>query len=336
MLHIKGEWEDFYPNTEPQVTVSDGSRSVNDVSISRYFVKLCLFEELKNSSIYYSSSKDSTQFLTEDTSFSECSSSSDGGSINFGTSGQFAQKRVCSYRSQTSSKGVFCYIIVSYTNKNNLYDSSISFSGAETQKGIHNIFMAGSVNISNVNESFTTIDGRCLFDFQYIKSKSIIVDSTFSNNSQISTDTYVSGYLNGKTMTPLKIKICNFLNNLGSQHADSVLLCSQCIDTVISNSSFIGNTRNIYRFEIYDKGNFRIEYCYIADEQPDKNNPIVTNTIADKSTVLLSHFSTFQCQAVFPLSYTIKNIGNKTYINFLLQIFNKVVAAAIEVYLSHS
>lgn len=92
--------------------------------------------------------------------------------------------------------------------------------------------------------------------------------------------------------------------------------------------------RNTYLFD-KNRGKQLIEYCFIADEQNDHGNPIVTNPIADRSTVLLSHLSTHQSYAVYPLLYTIKNNQNNTHIDFLAQIFNKAIEASMEVYLSY-
>lgn len=327
---IELEWSDFYKDS-PDIEINDGNQQVSAGSKSNYYVKLCLFKGFTDSSISFTSSSENTKILTEDTSFSRCSSSTYGGSIYFKDKGQFSQNRVCSYRSKTSQDGVFCHITVSNLYKNNLFDSSISFSGDDTNTGNCNIYMRGSCNISNINASRAKLYCRCLFNIGNINNESTIIQSTFANNSQTSTDSYYySSYIGGTSSSiGFKILQCNFLNNIGSVNSYSALICSVNLNTLISNSSFIGNTKNTYRF-FKGSGSMKIEHCCIKDTQPDGGSPNIVNTINEKSTAILSHFSTFECYAEFPLSYTIKPKNSiRIYINPILSIISKLSSSLL-------
>lgn len=215
-MRVKCAWENFYPNTQPDVIIKDGSRQVTKSEKNNYFVTFCLFQGLKVSSINFASTTDSTMFLTEDTLFSSCSSENFGGSIYYTYKGQFSQQRVCSYKSKTSNYGVFCYVDITDNYKNALFDSSISYSGDDTNTGNQNILLYGSANFSNINMSNAKVYGRCIFEILNINDKSTITYSTFSNNSQTRTDDYkYSASLYGSSSSiPVNIQFCNFLYNI--------------------------------------------------------------------------------------------------------------------------
>lgn len=197
-----------------------------------------------------------------------------------------------------------------------LFDSSISFSGNNTKQGQFNIYLNNSVNVSNINESFSEVFGRCLFDFDNIELQSALSYSSFSNNSQYCNtieDAYNSAYIRGSSSATFDMSFCNFLNNLGSDYYESALIYTE-INAVISNCSFNGNTGNTYSF--YKKsGSLIIKNCFIGDSQPNYGNPQIENRINSEYILKLSHLSTQICPAEFPLKFIAKKI--KTYDKFI-------------------
>lgn len=301
-------WNDFYQN-EPDVTISDGSRQVCPTEKSNYFVKNCLFHEIINSSISFNSTSEDTAILAEDTSFSRCSSDENGGSIFFSDKGQFSQNRVCSYRSKASKSGVFCHITVSEKYNNKLYESSISCSGNDSYQGNSNILLIGSCNISNINLTNTKIEGLSLYKLDKVTRESFLTQSSFANNSQTFGDEIDSSSISSEKTSSFTIKLCNFLYNNGTEFSNSGMIGSYGCNTLILNCSLIGNKGNKYKIYLGD-GTLTVDSCFINDEQGDYGDPKYNNNVLDHSTALLSHYSTFECHAEYPISYNKQIITN--------------------------
>lgn len=197
-----------------------------------------------------------------------------------------------------------------------LFDSSISFSGNNTKQGQKNIYLISSVNVYNINESFSEVFGRCLFNFREIQSQSALSYSSFSNNSQYCntiSESYTSTYIKGSAT--FNMSFCNFLNNLGSDYYKSALIYTE-IDAVISNCSFNGNTGNQYSF-YKESRSLLIKNSFIGDSQPSYGNPQIENRINNEYILKLSHLSTQECPAEFPLKFIAKKIKtNDKFITF--------------------
>lgn len=294
-MFFNQEWSSFYHDS-PEVNISDGSNPVSKSTQLNYFVKFCIFYQIRSTSISFSSTTENIKVLVEDTLFSTCSSEGNGGSIFFGDKGQFSQNRDCGYRSKTTSNGVFCDITVSTIYKNKIFDSSISYSGDEYNQGTYNIYFTGSCNVSNINTTKAMTYGRSLYHFVDVNDESVISLSTFANNSHKRTDeSYYSSAIYGTTSSVIfNIFCCNYLYNIGSKHSESSLIYSKSLKTTISNCSFIGNKGMTFRF-FRDAGELVAEYCYFADNQKDSGKPKIKNTILELSMALLSHIKIKEC-----------------------------------------
>lgn len=242
--------------------------------------------------------------LVEVTAFSKCYSSN-AAAILFDSQGQFSQQRVCSYRSKTSDDGIFCMI----TSPSMIYllDSSISLFGDESNTGQRNVYLKGSVNVSSINISHAKTKGRCIFEFNPIKTESRTIFSTFSNNSH-NYEPYFFSYMNGSPNIQFKMKICNYLDNKGD--SNSKLVTNQELTSVISNCSFQRNNPHLNRF-YKASGSMAIEYCYITDNLADYGSPTVTNKLTTFYTAFLSHLSSNSCEAERAAIFSINRIINK-------------------------
>lgn len=300
MEHCALAWEDFYKGTSYDEIVTDAKDPVEKNSNSRYYLKQCIFIDEVSTSVSFSSNSDDTLVLVEDSIFSNCSSQNAGGSISFSTKGRFSQQRICSYKSKTTSDGVFCKIVSNNQYNISIKDSSISSSGDDTFPGSRNIYIIGSADILSVNSSFAKINGRCLFDITSVSSNSAILFSTFSNNTQ--KGSWNEAWINGNANIKFDIKFCNFMNNKGTSAGALIYLDNLAL--TLSNCSFQGNSGNSWRF-YKASGSYIVEYCYITDRQGDGNNVIVRNILEYYYTALLSHFSSNSCDAENPIIYSL-------------------------------
>lgn len=304
MIKKKKEWDDFYPNQDPDTTINDGSRRVTKSSYSKYFVKLCLFNLITQSSIYIPKATDSMKFLTEDTSFSSCSSTENGGCILYdGLKGQFSQNKICSYKAEAPKDGVYCLVYHSMLYKNIIFDSSISYSGYNSNIGDFNLCFRGDSNISNINISKSKMYYRCLMGNWGIMNESFFSYSTFWNSTMTKSDnsnqelTSIWSYT--YTYPPAFLKFCNFLSNIGS--TTSGLIGFTLVNATISDSSFIGNTQISY---IFGTGSsyLILDSCYVDTKITYIGDIEIRNPVPDQSSAKVSHISTFQCEAaIIPL-----------------------------------
>lgn len=302
MLHtLKKEWEDFYNGSKAENTIWKATDPVIQKKKENYYLKLCLFEDETETSVYFEQNNKSTMLLIEDTMFSKCSSTKNGGAIMFSTDGKYAQNRVCSYKSKVPQHeyGVFCFLIA-YYNEIKLYDSSVSFSGGKLNEGYCTINICGNVKFSSINVSDSKIRQHCIFHIMEISNESEISYSTFARNAQYKYNTYYMSMIHALDEIPFKIRTSNFLENSGS---NGPVLDLNDLETTISNCTFHGNTAK-YKFGVYD-GKCTVISCFITDSMPDSNFPIYISTMKSRYTHLLPYFMTNECFAERPLKYSI-------------------------------
>ena len=134
-LFFLSAWKDFY--TDGSSANKNFEIKINDRNnLSNYenaYVHDCTSFNISGSGsggvIYYS--KDS-KLLVEFSSFNTCSSSSHGGAIYFGSSGQCVLSSVCGVKCNTDNSqwGQFCYNVVSLGDsfKNHIIDSSVTLT----------------------------------------------------------------------------------------------------------------------------------------------------------------------------------------------------------------
>lgn len=230
---------------------------------------------------------DTIKFLIDTTVFDNCSNDGKGGCIFYSRAGEFVQDRVCGYASKVNSQyteGVYCYIEVSSNIKNFIYDSSISRSGDESNKGYGNLYLTyGLIKIKSVNNSFSTI---YYDDFLYIISYSYESSSSFStfSNTTSANSYHNKMYFSGSPQT-FEFQNCNFLNNKNS----TIIGINHGI-VYIKHSSFINNAPSRYFW-----GQITFDECFF-DEYPAGSFNFLNN-ITNEFTNYLSHFSTANCYA---------------------------------------
>lgn len=272
---------------------------VTQSSKSKYFIKLCLFNQISQTSISILSATDSIKFLTEDTSFSRCSSTKNGGCIYYdGLKGQFSQNKICSYKAKAPKEGVYCFVYQSNKYKTLLFDSSVSCSGDNSNIGEDNILFRDDSNISNINISKARIFSRCIICDWGINNEFYLLYSTFWNNSMTrkdNTNQQSVSISNVNIYHSAVISYCNFLYNIGS--TTNEFISFDRMNATVNYSSIIGNTQNE---RIFGLGNshLTIDHSYIDTKIKSNEFDYIFNPVLDQSTALMSHISTFECQAV--------------------------------------
>lgn len=295
-LFAFSDWSDFYNKPADETYIKKSSRLTG--SQSSYFVSFCKFiNQTTIGAISFSTTSTSTNFLVEDSLFSGCSSTGNGGSLLFEKDGQCAQNRICSFESkieQDNSYGAYCHADVSENSPfhNKITDSSISKTG--DQQGIATIdCLNGAANISSINVSHTNINYLHGCYLQSINSDSILFFSTFANNTQKTLSSTAAFY--GSSSTPsMQIKYCNYLNN---NVTHTTIGCNN-LNSLIFNCNFVNNINSDRTFYHSGSGSETVDHCYFDNFKGISGTVVITNTMNQRINLKLS---TFECEAEFPL-----------------------------------
>ena len=279
MLHQ--EWAEFFPNSELGTNYSKKIQKLSSED-QNYYISFCNFGTLlTEGAINFTTSKDTTKTLIEDTDFYKCSNTiGRGGSLYFSTEGECVQNRICSLNSNSAKYNMYCYVNVSNIAKykNKILNSSISGSGNLYKDKKGNIYLKnGEIEINSINISYTDLNSVSLFSMQNYISSSRASFSILSNNTDNEpSNIYIYFYSSSET---LLIKSCNYLtNNL------TAIICASNAYVHVVNCNFINNIgRNEYFYHDYS-GNITIDGCYI-----DKSNPKITGKIYFTSNEAISY-----------------------------------------------
>lgn len=235
-----------------------------------------------------------------------CSRNDKGGSIYFNPNGEFVENRVCSEKAiiTTDVEGIFSYSYVS-KKQNKMIDSSIVKTGEGSNEGRGSIRMQkGIININSVNISQSSTYRHSILIIHDANTNSDILFSSFCNDNQTdsgSPSSYISGIQSTNTMN---IKSCNF-NDISGGYT---LLYSDRITTTLTSCNFIDISTTRATFYQVISGTTTIDQCYFNINPGTTGTVKFLKTLDQKINLILSHLSTYKCDAEFPKIFKPKNI----------------------------
>lgn len=282
-------WELFYntqPNSKPIQGTNVQARSTNN----ECFLYNCIFITITtNSAIYFNVSNN--KFLNSDCSFTNCSS----GSIYFICNSSIVQYRTCGYKSKTNSDWghhSYAYLDSKSNNKNYLYESSFYECG-NLEKSSTNHLYYGNIEVKSINTSFCEASYFSGIYLNIPTSLSNVTYSSFCNT----TSTYTILELDSGNYN---FNFCNVLNN---EHKQSNWGTFYAVDStvLIENCSFLGNTGPGVEFFQYDLGSITVKDSF-CDRIGKTKGSVTTNSVQNIYSIHnLSHFSSYLCEAEFPI-----------------------------------
>ncbi|EAX96630.1 hypothetical protein TVAG_149050 [Trichomonas vaginalis G3] len=289
-------WELFYntsSNSEPIQGTNVQAASTNN----ECFLYNCIFIDITtNSAISFSEANN--KFLNSYCSFNNCSSNTNGGSIYFQCNSSIVQYRTCGCKSETNYEDgnghhSYVWLISSSNNKNNLYLSSFYECGNLGKPHTNNLCY-GNIEVKSINTSFCEAhygSGICLSD---PTSLSNVTYSSFCNTTS---NYFILDLANGN----YNFNFCNVLNN---EHKESVYGTFFAFGStvLIENCSFLGNTGPGVEFCQYLRGSITVKDSF-CDRIIDKTyESVTTNNVENIYSIHhLSHFSSYLCEAKFPI-----------------------------------
>ncbi|KAI5498002.1 hypothetical protein TVAGG3_0822600, partial [Trichomonas vaginalis G3] len=285
-------WELFYntsPNSEPIQGTNVTARSTNN----ECFLYNCIFITITtNSAIYFTNTNN--KFLNSYCSFNDCSSNTDGGSLYFICNSSIVQYRSCGYKSKTNSEGHHSYVqlVDNSNNKNYLYESSFYECG-NLEKSYTNLLWYGNIEVKSINTSFCEANYDSGIVLGYPTSLSNVTYSSFCNT----TSTYtILSLENGN----YNFNFCNVLNNEHIYSTYGTFYAGRST-VLIENCSFLGNTGPGKEFYHQYSGLITIKDSF-CDRIGKTKGSVTTNNVQNTSSIHhLSHFSSYLCEAEFPI-----------------------------------
>ncbi|EAX92248.1 hypothetical protein TVAG_164930 [Trichomonas vaginalis G3] len=286
-------WELFY-NTPPNSKPIQGTNVTAKSTNNECFLYNCIFITITTkSAIYFTNTNN--KFLNSYCSFTNCSSNSNGGSIYFNCNSSIVQYRTCGYKSKTNSYGHHSYVelVDKSNNKNYLYESSFYLCG-NLEKSSTNSLYFGNIEVKSINTSFCKASYFSGILLNQPTSLSNVTYSSFcnttSNNLILSLD-----YGN------YSFNFCNVLNN-ERKYSTLGTFCAGGSTVLIENCSFLGNTGSEKEIYQYDSGSITVKNSF-CDRIIDKTyGSVTTNNVQNISSIHnLSHFSSYLCEAEFPI-----------------------------------
>ncbi|EAX84055.1 hypothetical protein TVAG_488500 [Trichomonas vaginalis G3] len=285
-------WKLFYntqPNSEPIQGTNVTARSTNN----ECFLYNCIFITITtNSAIYFTNTRN--KFLNSYCSFTNCSSNTDGGSLYFNCNSSIVQYRTCGYKSKTNSEGHHSYVelVDKSNNKNYLYESSFYECG-NLEKYCTNHLQYGNIEVKSINTSFCEAyyDSGILLNIP--TSLSNVTYSSFCNTTS-------NNLILELNRGNYNFNFCNVLNN---EHKKSNwgTFYARRSNVLIENCSFLGNTGPGVEFFQDDSGSITVKDSF-CDRIGKTNKSVTTNNVQNTSSIHnLSHFSSYLCEAEFPI-----------------------------------
>ena len=287
-------WELFY-GTQPNSKPIQGKNVPITSTNNECFLYNCIFITITtNSAIYFTNT--SNKFLNSYCSFTNCSSNTNGGSIYFKCNSSIVQYRTCGYKSKTNSQEghhSYVYLVDESNNKNYLYESSFYLCG-NLEKFDTNHLQYGNIEVKSINTSFCEANfdsGILLYE---PTSLSNVTYSSFCNT----TSNYRILELNNGNYN---FNFCNVLNN-EHKKSDYGTFCAFVSTVLIENCSFLGNTGPGKEFYQDDSGSITVKDSF-CDRIIDKTyGSVTTNNVQNIYSIHnLSHFSSYLCEAEFPI-----------------------------------
>ncbi|EAX92241.1 hypothetical protein TVAG_164860 [Trichomonas vaginalis G3] len=285
-------WELFYntpPNPEPIQGTNVTAKSTNN----ECFLYNCIFITIiTNSAIYFTNT--SNKFLNSYCSFTNCSSNTKGGSLYFICNSSIVQYRTCGYKSKTNSYGHHSYVelVDKSNNKNYLYESSFYECG-NLEKYCTNFLQYGNIEVKSINTSFCEANydsGILLYE---PTSLSNVTYSSFCNTTS---NYFILSLENGN----YSFNFCNVLNNKHKESNEETFYAFGST-VLIENCSFLGNKGPGKEFYQVNSGSITVKDSF-CDRIDKTKGSVTTNNVENIYSIHhLSHFSSYLCEAEFPI-----------------------------------
>lgn len=287
-------WKLFY-NTSPKSEPIQGTNVTARSTNNECFLYNCIFITITtNSAIYFTNTNNN--FLNSYCSFTNCSSNTDGGSIYFNCDSSIVQYRTCGYKSKTNSQeGHHSYVKLVYNsnNKNYLYESSFYECG-NLEKSFTNYLFYGNIEVKSINTSFC----EAAWDSGiYLGDPTSLGNVTYSSFCNTTSYYTILSLENGN----YNFNFCNVLNN---EHKESDYRTFYAFGStvLIENCSFLGNTGPGKEFYQYYSGSITVKDSFCDRIIDQTYGSVTTNNVQNTSSIHnLSHFSSYLCEAEFPI-----------------------------------
>ena len=301
MLHQ--EWAEFFPNSELGTNYSKKIQKLSSED-QNYYISFCNFGTLlTEGAINFMTSKNTTKTLIEASNFNNCTNTKRrGGILYFSTEGECVQNRICSLKSNSAYRYMYCYVDVSEFGayKNKILNSLISESGNLYNYTHDNIYLKnGEAEINSINISYNNLEYLNLLSISDYYSSSRASFSTLINNTDTLQKNYDRfAYISYSQKTFL-IKSCNYLsNNL------IVIIGASMANFKLVNCSFINNTgryfyiaQYTYPDASYESQHSIIDGCYIDESIPYSWDVYFTNNEANPFKI---EYPNLTCEFVIP------------------------------------
>ncbi|EAX88577.1 hypothetical protein TVAG_472010 [Trichomonas vaginalis G3] len=286
-------WKLFY-NTSPKSEPIQGTNVTAKSTNNECFLYNCIFITITtNSAIYFTN--ENNKFLNSYCLFTNCSSYSHGGSIYFSCNSSIVQYRTCGYKSKTNSQeGHHSYVklVDKSNNKNYLYESSFYECG-NLEKDYTNLLYYGNIEVKSINTSFCEANYDSGIVLTIPTSLSNVTYSSFCNTT--SNNTILSLNLGN-----YNFNFCNVLNNK-LKKSDYGTFYARTSTVLIENCSFLGNTGSGKEFFQDDRGSITVKDSF-CDRIDKTYGSVITNNVKNIYSIHnLSHFSSYLCEAEFPI-----------------------------------
>lgn len=243
----KFSWDEYFGTTEKVTQTLDGKVLYNSTGTSNFYINLCNFEDCKEKGAIRIERDNEICALLEESTFKNCSSDSQGGSLFFNCvmNGQFVQRRNIFHSSKAKNCIAFGQAVKSGSScKNYAFDISVSKCGESESTGHWTIAVAyGNNRIANSNiTSNKCIERSSLHS--YLNGDSGICNfSIFAGNNQTESDSirFENGYFLNQIVT-----YCNVVGNKCGINNNQVLFyCER--NTYVDHCTFLNNIA-VYMF----------------------------------------------------------------------------------------
>ncbi|EAX97836.1 hypothetical protein TVAG_435830 [Trichomonas vaginalis G3] len=286
-------WKLFY-NTQPISKPIQGKNVPITSTNNECFLYNCIFIDITtNSAIYFTNT--SNKFLNSYCSFTNCSSNTNGGSIYFNCNSSIVQYRSCGYKSKTNDQGHHSYVslVSKSNNKNYLYESSFYECG-NLEKSRTNSLWYGNIEVKSINTSFCEADYDSGIILGDPTSLSNVTYSSFCNTTS---NNLILELYRGNS----NFNFCNVLNN-EHKKSDYGTFYAIVSTVLIENCSFLGNTGPGKEFyHQYYSGSITVKDSF-CDRIDKTCGSVTTINVQNISSIHhLSHFSSYLCEAEFPI-----------------------------------
>lgn len=335
-------WNNFYKGINDfHFTTLYGYNNISSLTSAYVLNSFVSFFEAQGAggAILFNTSNPNSYLLVEFTTIVNCISNGEGGGIFYGSKGNCILSKLCGCNCSTINHNkIFASLTVTgYKNKNEIYDSSFSYSKKETKNYMIHL-SNGKIVVKGVNSSYNTcniLSGISL-DASYSGSSSELISGTtsysvFSNNTAKSSgivflDWQISGNAEHVMIS------CNIIANDQSESSTSYGVISATSKATIKNSCIIDN-KGKYMFKQYNNYVSIFQNCTVDSGYELAGTTLIELSKPETSFMnIISCLSTAFCEAQIAIKTSMKKNyfrNNTCRRNHKTRCFNKFVQIAI-------